>query len=282
MVEVYHPFVWRGWTDFGSGAVGDIAPHHMNVIFMALDLGAPSAVEVVECSGMKKEMYPQSSVIRFSWPQRGSHPPFQLYWYDGGNAPPERITAVSQLPPLRARRAGYTSALRHRRAHLDRHQGQPAAEPRTVLWAEGGSISGAAAERLGPAGRVQGLGRRGPDRKTTELQLLLLRSVYRSVSTGKHRFARGPQSGVGFPGVSSHQLPGSKPVSPARIQKGLGPEGDRGQRSLQRMKGPLWNGGRSRARTADLLGVNHEATQNQRLGISRNHCARLLIIPNFQ
>lgn len=99
-VEVYHPFVWRGWTEFGSGAVGDIAPHHMNVVFMALDLGAPSAVEVVECSGMKKEMYPESSVIRFIWPQRGSHPPFTLYWYDGGSAPPEHISAVSQLPPL--------------------------------------------------------------------------------------------------------------------------------------------------------------------------------------
>ena len=43
---VYHPFVWRGWKEFGSGALGDIAPHQMNVIFWALELGAPSAVEV--------------------------------------------------------------------------------------------------------------------------------------------------------------------------------------------------------------------------------------------
>ena len=99
LIEVYHPFVWRGWTEFGSGAVGDIAPHHMNVVFMALDLGAPSAVEVVETSGMKKEMYPEWSVVRFEWPQRGVHPPFRLYWYDGGKIPPDNITAVSQLPP---------------------------------------------------------------------------------------------------------------------------------------------------------------------------------------
>ena len=100
-VEVYHPFVWRGWTEFGSGAVGDIAPHHMNVIFMAMDLPAPSAVEVIQTSGMKNEMYPESSIVCFVWPQRGAHPPFKLYWYDGGNAPPDRISAVSQLPPLK-------------------------------------------------------------------------------------------------------------------------------------------------------------------------------------
>ena len=40
---MYHPFVWRGWWNFGSGALGDIAPHAMNVIFLTLDLGAPSA-----------------------------------------------------------------------------------------------------------------------------------------------------------------------------------------------------------------------------------------------
>jgi predicted dehydrogenase len=88
----YHPFMWRGWTEFGSGAVGDIAPHSMNVIFWALDLGAPSAVEVVESSGMRKEMYPEWSIIRWDWPQRGVHPPLKIYWYDGGKTVPKEIT----------------------------------------------------------------------------------------------------------------------------------------------------------------------------------------------
>lgn len=106
-LEVYHPFVWRGWTEYGSGAVGDIAPHSMNVIFMALDLGPPSAVEVVECSGMKKEMYPEWSIVRWEWPQRGIHPPFRIYWYDGGKFPPDHITGVTPQPgepvtPLRS------------------------------------------------------------------------------------------------------------------------------------------------------------------------------------
>ncbi len=91
-LAIYHPFMWRGWTEFGSGAVGDIAPHSMNVIFWALDLGAPSAVEVVETSGMQKEMYPEWSIIRWEWPQRGVHPPLKIYWYDGGKTVPNEIT----------------------------------------------------------------------------------------------------------------------------------------------------------------------------------------------
>jgi hypothetical protein len=63
----------RGWLDFGSGALGDIAPHSMNVIFLTLDLGAPSAIEVLGTSGPKKEMYPDSCIIRFDWAARGVH-----------------------------------------------------------------------------------------------------------------------------------------------------------------------------------------------------------------
>jgi predicted dehydrogenase len=91
-LPVYHPFTWRGWTEFGSGSVGDIAPHSMNVVFLALDLGAPSAVEIVETSGMRREMYPEWTIARWEWPQRGVHPPLRIYWYDGGKLPPESIT----------------------------------------------------------------------------------------------------------------------------------------------------------------------------------------------
>ncbi len=93
---VYHPFVWRGWTEFGSGALGDIAPHSLNVLFWALDLGAPSAVEIVETSGMKREMFPDWSILRFEWAARGAHPPLKLYWYDGGKRPPAGLSAPEQ------------------------------------------------------------------------------------------------------------------------------------------------------------------------------------------
>jgi predicted dehydrogenase len=91
---LYHPFSWRGWLEFGSGALGDIAPHSMNVIFLTLDLGAPSAVEVIQTSGLKKEMYPDSCIIRFDWPARGVHPPLSIYC----------TTATSRCPPQCRRR----------------------------------------------------------------------------------------------------------------------------------------------------------------------------------
>ena len=87
-----YPLCWRGFTEFGSGALGDIAPHSVNVIFWALDLGAPSAVELVATSGMTREMYPDWTVLRFEWPRRGVHPPLSVYWYDGGKVPPREIT----------------------------------------------------------------------------------------------------------------------------------------------------------------------------------------------
>ena len=96
---LYHPFVWRGWVDFGSGALGDIAPHSMNVIFLALDLGAPSAVEVVETSGMKREMYPDWSIIRFDYAARGIHPPLSIYWYDGSLPLPVRMQMPRPATP---------------------------------------------------------------------------------------------------------------------------------------------------------------------------------------
>jgi predicted dehydrogenase len=95
---VYHPFVWRGWTEFGSGALGDIAPHQMNVVFWALDLGAPSAVEVVETSGMRREMYPDWTIMRFEYAARGVHPPLRIFWYDGGKRPPEEIAGPPRQP----------------------------------------------------------------------------------------------------------------------------------------------------------------------------------------
>ncbi len=106
--SVYHPLTWRGWVDFGSGALGDIAPHSMNVIFLALDLGAPAAVEVVATSGMRREMYPDWSHIRFDFARRGTHPPLSIHWYDGAKPLPEFLLpprpatpAVPGSPPLR-------------------------------------------------------------------------------------------------------------------------------------------------------------------------------------
>jgi predicted dehydrogenase len=87
---VLHPFSWRGWPAFGSGAVGDIAPHAMNVVFMALGLGAPSAVEILDTSGMTRDMYPEWSRLRFDFPAHSKRAAMSIYWYDGDKGlPPE-------------------------------------------------------------------------------------------------------------------------------------------------------------------------------------------------
>ena len=88
--HVYHPFCWRGWWDFGTGALGDIGCHTLNYPMWALKLGAPLSAEVVATSGMiKNDCYPSWSIIRWDFPARGDLAPLKLFWYDGGKLPPK-------------------------------------------------------------------------------------------------------------------------------------------------------------------------------------------------
>jgi predicted dehydrogenase len=89
--KVYHPFAWRGWQDFGTGALGDMACHTANMPFRALKLGYPTEVEA-ESSGMNKETYPKSSKIRFEFPAREGLPALTFHWYDGGRKPEVDLT----------------------------------------------------------------------------------------------------------------------------------------------------------------------------------------------
>src|SRR6266478_5058554 len=84
----YHPFNWRGWQDFGTGALGDMACHTANMPFRALKLGYPTEIEA-ESSGINKESYPLKSKIRFEFPARDSQPPVTFWWYDGGSPKPD-------------------------------------------------------------------------------------------------------------------------------------------------------------------------------------------------
>jgi predicted dehydrogenase len=86
----YHPFSWRGWWDFGTGALGDMACHTMNLPFMALDLRDPIAVEATS-SGHNKISYPKWSIIKYSFPARDQRPALTLTWYDGGKLPPAEL-----------------------------------------------------------------------------------------------------------------------------------------------------------------------------------------------
>jgi len=81
--EVYHGFKWRGWYDFGTGALGDMACHTVNMPFRALKLGYPSVVECELASRMYPETFPKTSRIRFEFPEREGLPPLKFWWYDG-------------------------------------------------------------------------------------------------------------------------------------------------------------------------------------------------------
>ena len=90
----YAPFKWRGWWDFGCGAIGDMACHILDAAFWALDLGAAPdySVEVVAQEGMTGQTPPVKSVIRYAFPARntahGNMPPVTVYWHDGKLLPP--------------------------------------------------------------------------------------------------------------------------------------------------------------------------------------------------
>jgi hypothetical protein len=86
--RLYHPFVWRGWWDFGCGALGDMACHIMDGAYWALRLGYPTRVELVDHSELFKETAPSWSILRYHFPARGAMPPCTLTWYDGGKQPP--------------------------------------------------------------------------------------------------------------------------------------------------------------------------------------------------
>ena len=83
--KAYHPFNWRGWLDFGTGALGDMACHTINVAAMALNLFDPETVEVVDSSGIiDHETYPSWSIIKTHFGEKDGRAPLDLMWYDGG------------------------------------------------------------------------------------------------------------------------------------------------------------------------------------------------------
>lgn len=88
---VYHPLTWRGFWDFGTGALGDMGCHILDPAFWALDLGQPESVEATTTHyepEVSEETFPRASIVRYQFPARGNMPPVKLTWYDGRLKPP--------------------------------------------------------------------------------------------------------------------------------------------------------------------------------------------------
>jgi predicted dehydrogenase len=104
----YAPHNWRGWWDFGTGALGDMGCHIIDHPFWALELGAPSHVEArttldgsfLDGNKPNFETYPIASIIYYDFPARGDRPAVRMTWYDGGLMPPApaAMPAGQRLP----------------------------------------------------------------------------------------------------------------------------------------------------------------------------------------
>ncbi len=95
--DTYHTFKWRGWYDFGTGALGDMACHTCNLPFRALNLGYATEVEAVT-EGATSETFPLHAKVTFQFPARPNPakpgellPPVKFFWYEGGWKPGEEI-----------------------------------------------------------------------------------------------------------------------------------------------------------------------------------------------
>lgn len=84
--SIYHPFGWRGWWDFGTGALGDMACHMFNKYMKALKPGSPTSI-LARTSGHDFDAFPRSSEIMFEFPDTVERKGFKLFWYDGGRHP---------------------------------------------------------------------------------------------------------------------------------------------------------------------------------------------------
>lgn len=103
---IYHPFNWRGWLDWGTGAIGDMAAHLIDHPYWALGLTYPTSVEAtftpfgVDTKG-NRVSYPMGSHVVYHFPARGGQPPVKLTWFDGGLMParPAALPDDVQLDP---------------------------------------------------------------------------------------------------------------------------------------------------------------------------------------
>lgn len=82
----YHPFNWRGWRDFGTGALGDMGAHIIDQPFWALNLGSPKTIQA-NSTYFSKESFPIASIVTWTFEKKNNKNPLKFVWYDGGLLP---------------------------------------------------------------------------------------------------------------------------------------------------------------------------------------------------
>jgi predicted dehydrogenase len=133
----YAPVSWRGWCDFGTGALGDMGCHIIDHPVWALDLGAPSTMEarstldgsVLAGNKPNHETFPIASIIYYDFPARGKRPAVRMTWYDGGLMPaaPAGMPAGQRLPDNGVLYVGSKGVMYH-----GSHGGMPQLLPREL------------------------------------------------------------------------------------------------------------------------------------------------------
>ena len=135
---IYAPQGWRGFRDFGTGALGDMGCHIIDHPVWALGLGAPTSVEAsvtldgsyLEGDTPNRETFPIASIIHYEFPARGSLPPVRMTWYEGGLMPPTptEMPNGSRLPTNGVLYVGTRGKLYH-----SSHGGMPQLLPGTLI-----------------------------------------------------------------------------------------------------------------------------------------------------
>jgi predicted dehydrogenase len=98
--DAFHPFSWRGWVDWGTGALGDMGAHLVDHPFWALELEAPETIQT-RSTPFNGASWPNATMTHFQFPMPGDRSALSMKWYDGGLMPerPEAIPADESLTP---------------------------------------------------------------------------------------------------------------------------------------------------------------------------------------
>ncbi len=128
---VYHPWNFRGWWDFGTGALGDMGCHYFNTPLRTLKLGYPTRVHATSTK-VFPESAPLASIVTYDYPAREEMPSVRVIWYDGGLQPPCPPELNGRLPEGGALYIGDEGVMLGHNILTPSRQSQAQSVPRTL------------------------------------------------------------------------------------------------------------------------------------------------------